>query len=106
LSNTGFILGQTLNKMFEQNFKIHVPGLNLNHIFSYKLYSDEIGVSKPHSGAFRAMKTEARQRHSVMSHEILHVGDNPFADEMGAKRAGCDAYLINSNSNKIQDLLV
>lgn len=106
LSNTGFILGDTIDRMFDQHFKIHVPGLSLNHIFSFRLYSDRLNASKPSKAAFQMMTDiVSRQKPMTQPDQIVHVGDSLAADAAGAIAAGIDSYIINSNNNLIQDLL-
>lgn len=105
LSNTGFITGDTIDKMFDQHFPIHVPGMSVKHIFSFRLYSDRFQCSKPSRRFFNLMTEVCERNHAVSEKHILHVGDNPIADGEGAKRAGLAHYIINSNNQKIKDLL-
>lgn len=108
LSNTGFILGQTITKLFTQHFPIHVPGMNLNHSFLFTLFSDQIGKSKPNPDVF-SLAYITCQRHAACKvrdrSDILHIGDNEFADGKGAIAAGLNSYIINSNNKTIKDLL-
>lgn len=92
LSNTGFIHGKTLNEVLYQ-FK-------LSRYFEFKLYSDEIGISKPNLQAFQLIKERSS------SDRILHVGDNPIADGNCSKgNTNISYFQINSNNNSIIDLL-
>lgn len=88
LSNTAFIKGATLRKM--------LAFYGLDEYFSFQLYSDETGFSKPNPLLFNIMKTSALQYNSKISSnkDIVHIGDNPYADYEGALSAGISAILV------------
>ncbi len=85
LSNTGFIKGTTMRK-----FLIHE---NLDQYIDFHIYSDEINCSKPNPLIFQEVKNKIRDQDLPM-HQILHIGDNPFADYEGAKSFGFSAHLL------------
>lgn len=91
LSNTGFVHGDTLNKV--------LPTIGLD-MFDFKLYSDQLDMAKPNLDFFMAMVSF----NSSKAEEILHVGDNPIADG-GSRKAGIDFLQINSNARRIIDIL-
>jgi len=92
LSNTGFIHGKTLDEILSK-FKIR-------RYFSFLLYSDEIGISKPNLQTFQMIKEKC------FTTKILHVGDNPIADGQCSKGGTNISYFqINSNNNSIIDLI-
>ncbi|MDP4149561.1 MAG: HAD-IA family hydrolase [Bacteroidota bacterium] len=98
LSNTAFVKGKVLRRVLDD--------LGLAIFFDFQLYSDEEGWSKPNSKFFRLMTDEVMARRmDVRLSEIVHVGDNPGADIVGAKAIGIDGHLINSNDNSISTLL-
>ena len=99
LSNTGFIKGKTLKKVINH--------LGIGQYIDFQLYSDEVRMSKPSSGFFQLMlDTIDRDKHREIGlHEIVHIGDNPVADILGAKAAGIKSVLINSNQQTISCLL-
>jgi putative hydrolase of the HAD superfamily len=98
LSNTAFIKGRTLRKMFR--------GLGLEGVFVFELFSDEAGLSKPNGAFFQLMlERVAAERGPTPLEMIVHVGDNPVADEAGAKKKGIPAILINDNRQGIEHLL-
>ncbi len=98
LSNTAFVKGRTLRKV--------LPGLGLEGMFAFELYSDEAGVSKPNEVFFRLLlETLEATRGPISREDIVHVGDNPIADIEGAQRMGIPAILINSNNQGIEHLL-
>lgn len=99
LSNTGFIKGKTLRKVIKE--------LALEDLIDFQLYSDEVRLSKPNPAFFELMlNTIDRDRHpEIALQEIIHVGDNPNADVLGAKQVGIQSLLINSNQLSISHLL-
>ncbi len=88
LSNTGFINGNTLRD--------HLKRLEIYHLFDFILFSDEVGMSKPNQQFYNLLAYKS----NVDRNQILHVGDNLFADKKGAEKAGMNALLINGNSGK------
>lgn len=97
LSNTGFILGQTLNKALDF--------LNISHFFLFKIYSDEVFLAKPYKGIFLpVVSSAAKYKKCIEPWEIAHVGDNPIADG-GCISAKINYVQINSNDKTIKDLL-
>jgi len=90
-SNTGFILGDTLDMVLEQ--------LGIRKYFKFALYSDELGTSKPNNMFFIQILEQ-----SFRGSKIIHVGDNPIADG-GSVNAGIVYFQINSNEKTIKDLL-
>jgi len=98
LSNTGFIKGKTLRKILNH--------LKLDQYLDFQLYSDEVRMSKPNPNFFQLMlDTIDKKKHpNIALHEIIHVGDNPFADVNGANNMGIKSMLINSNHLSISHL--
>ena len=86
LSNTAFIKGFTLRKLIEQ--------YDLENYFSFQIYSDETGFSKPSNEIFKLVYNEVNSFKSIEKKEILHIGDNRIADYNGALNFGFDALLI------------
>ncbi|PWK69225.1 putative hydrolase of the HAD superfamily [Mucilaginibacter oryzae] len=100
LSNTGFIKGQTLRKV--------MVNLGLHDFFSFQLYSDEEGMSKPNQTLFNLMiqnVKDCNKTKQIKPENIIHIGDNPKADIEGANAAGLKSHLINSNNTSILSLL-
>ncbi|WP_442592129.1 HAD family hydrolase [Pedobacter sp. AW31-3R] len=99
LSNTGFIKGVALRKVLQN--------LELDSLLDFQLYSDEVRLSKPNVKFFELMiRTIDRNIHKEIGlHEIVHIGDNPVADIMGAEAAGIKSVLINSNHQTINCLI-
>lgn len=86
LSNTGFIKGKTLRKLL-----LHYE---LDTCFSFQIYSDQAGLSKPNPALFELVYGEIKSLKSIEKKEILHIGDNIRADYNGAMQFGFDALLI------------
>jgi putative hydrolase of the HAD superfamily len=99
LSNTGFIKGLTLRKVLNQ--------LKLDQLLDFQLYSDENRMSKPNIRFFQLMLDSIDRiiHPKIGLHEIIHIGDNPVADVMGARSVGIESLLINSNHLSIKDLV-
>ena len=89
-SNTNFIAGSLLTELFAD-----LP-------FHGRVYSDEVGVSKPHPDFFQAAMREIRKHHpSVVPGEVTHIGDNPVCDRDGAERAGMKAVLVRTPADTV-----
>ncbi len=88
LSNTGFIKGFTLRKLL-----IHY---GLEHYFSFQIYSDETGFSKPNYKMFELVYDQIENKNLIQKRDILHIGDNEIADYSGAINFGFNALLIKN----------
>ncbi|WP_343669754.1 HAD family hydrolase [Chitinophaga sp.] len=99
LSNTGFIQGPALRRLMQQ--------LGWEQYFSFQLYSDEIGHSKPAPQFFAQLLEKARYLHGagLSPVHIWHLGDNPLADVEGATRAGMTASLTTTDKQPLDQLL-
>jgi len=98
MSNTGFIKGRLLRALLDH--------LKIGSYFSFQLYSDEICCSKPSSEAFNRVHKEASVKRPLEKNNILHIGDNPYADVAGAENAGMQSALINSNNLSLLSLSI
>jgi len=100
LSNTAFIKGSSLRKLLKM--------LDLAQYFSFQLYSDEVKMSKPNPALFALMFEQIvgiYDKSAITLIDVLHVGDNPVADERGAISAGMQALLVNSNDKTLRSIL-
>jgi len=100
LSNTAFIKGELLREL--------LINLDIAKCFNFQIYSDEIGMSKPNINLYYHLVENIqtmRNKDNIQLSEILHIGDNYKADYLGAKAAGLNALLINSNDQSITKLL-
>lgn len=88
LSNTAFIYGNALRKILAY--------YELSDYFSFQLYSDETGFSKPNSKLFDLVFESVYKLRPISRKEIIHIGDNETADMQGAIQAGFQAILLKS----------
>ncbi|MDR1896335.1 MAG: HAD family hydrolase [Prevotellaceae bacterium] len=91
-SNTGFVEGQTLRKALMK--------LNVFHLFSFCVFSDEVKTSKPSPLFFQQIYDNIH----VSKNQVLHIGDNPKTDYRGAVRFGFDALLITDTNYTLNDI--
>ena len=93
-----------LNKKYHLSIisdAIFTPGKNLRILlkeagmypyFEYFVFSDEIGVSKPHPAVF-----ESVAKHFQVEYEnIVHVGDRPHNDILGPQSVGARGVLLTA----------
>jgi putative hydrolase of the HAD superfamily len=98
LSNTGFIQGRTLRKL--------MATWGWDTLFSFQLYSDETGFSKPDQEMFRKVLEQSSLLHPGLTpSQVWHLGDNQIADVQGALKAGFQATLTDVNTNPLNTLL-
>lgn len=86
-SNTLFIEG----KWFDEYLKIN----NIYNFFEYRLYSDQLGVSKPNAMFFKTLQ----EKSFSLKSEILHIGDNWITDLKGPQDYGFSAILTHKKTN-------
>lgn len=89
LSNTAFIHGESIRKVLKK--------LELDRYFSFMIFSDEVGISKPNFEIFEYLYKNTQQLKTITKSQIIHIGDNPFADYQGAKSFGIAAELVKFN---------
>lgn len=102
LSNTGLIRGALLRR--------HWQDIGLGKLFAFELYSDEVGLSKPNPAFYALLYQQTRQlpEHQSVALQpanIIHIGDNPIADQAGATAAGLSARLLNPDQPAFTELL-
>ncbi|MEG0529114.1 MAG: HAD family hydrolase [Bacilli bacterium] len=86
LSNTAFIHGNSLREVLKS--------LNLEQYFTFMIFSDEVGVSKPNIKIFEYLYENTQKIKQLEKSKIIHVGDNIKADYEGALKFGFDAKLV------------
>jgi len=67
--------------------------IGLHGHFRFSVSASEVGVAKPDSSIF----LHACERLGVAPQHVLHVGDDPLADVLGARKAGLRSAWINRN---------
>lgn len=75
------------------NADVHLVGIG--HLFQTALSAREFGVSKPDPRIFQAAAAAVQ----VAPHEVLHVGDDPLMDVVGAVSAGMQSVWVNRAGN-------
>lgn len=73
------------------NGNADVSIIGLDHYFKFALSADDIGKQKPHPDMFLA----ALDRAQVAANEVIHIGDHPEQDIVGAYRAGLHTIWVN-----------
>jgi HAD superfamily hydrolase (TIGR01549 family) len=90
LKATDVTLGLLSNRMHA--FTDELEELGIAHYFDFTLAAGEIGVWKPKPGIFLEGLLRAG---GVAPEAALYIGDNYYADIVGAHNAGIDAVLID-----------
>lgn len=75
ISDTGVSSGKYLGRLIERDHP---------HAFSFGLYSDELGMSKPAAGVFQ----KVLDINGCTAEEVVHVGDLKHTDVLGSRQAG------------------
>lgn len=65
--------------------------IGLGHLFQHHVSAAEIGAAKPDEKLFRA----ACERLQAPPEKVLHIGDHPIQDILGAARAGMKTVWVN-----------
>lgn len=89
LQKAGYRMAVVSNR--GENFQAHVDRLGLGAYFAFTLSGGEAGSKKPHPGIFH----HALRLADARPDETLYVGDNYFADVVGARRAGVHPVLFD-----------
>lgn len=89
LKQAGYSMAVVSNrdKPFQETLNSH----GLSEFFSFSLAGGEVDSYKPEPGIFK----HALKRMNVSAHETVYVGDNYYADVVGAQRAGLQAVLYD-----------
>ncbi|MFK7730717.1 MAG: HAD family hydrolase [Pseudomonadales bacterium] len=86
----------TLKERFQlvalTNGNADVMRLAISHLFDFGIKAEDINSSKPAAAHFEL----ALQRAGIDAHEMLHVGDNPEHDVLGAQQLGIPCVWINA----------
>jgi HAD superfamily hydrolase (TIGR01662 family) len=112
LRTRGYGLGLITNRNNVERFYELLDEMDLRSYFDVTLASGEVGVRKPEPGIFYA----ALDRIGARAGESLYVGDNYWADVIGAQRAGATPVLFDPHHlfpeaeclvlERIEDLLL
>lgn len=91
LREAGYILAVISNR--DQPFRALLDAHGLSEFFPYSLAGGELDIYKPEPGIFE----HALKQLNVSAPETVYVGDNYYADIVGARRAGLEAVLYDPN---------
>ncbi len=89
LREVGYLLGVLSNR--SRPFHDYIEEKGLRPYFDLVLAAGEVGAWKPSPFIFRV----AIERMGVRPNEVVYVGDNYFADVLGAQRAGLFPLLVD-----------
>ncbi len=89
LKASGFILGVLSNR--DQPFGPELDELGLSPYLDFSLAGGEVDAFKPDPGIFQ----HTLERTGTAAGETVYVGDNYFADVVGARRAGLQPVLYD-----------
>ncbi len=91
LGARGCRLGLITNRNSVEGFNILLDRLSLRPYFELVLASGEVGVQKPDPGIFVA----ALEKIGASGGSSIYIGDNYWADVIGARRAGLTPVLLD-----------
>jgi HAD superfamily hydrolase (TIGR01662 family) len=91
LRDRGYALGLITNRDNVARFHELLDQMVLRAHFDLTLASGEVGIRKPEPGIFYA----ALERLGAQADESIYVGDNYWADVVGADRAGLTPVLLD-----------
>jgi HAD superfamily hydrolase (TIGR01549 family) len=91
LRASGYRLGLITNRNNVERFYELLDAMALRAHFELILASGEIGVRKPEPGIFHA----ALERMGVTAEQAIYIGDNYWADVVGARRARVTPVLFD-----------
>jgi len=89
LRESGYYLGVMSNRF--EPYTDYLNERGLGELFNLVMYAGEAGIRKPNPEVFQFMLAKA----GFSASEALYVGDNYFADVVGARRAGLQAVLFD-----------
>ena len=91
LKNQGYLLGVLSNR--SESFSDYLAEQGLADFFSLAIYAKEAGAFKPDPAVFYYLLEKA----GVSAENSIYVGDNYFADVVGARQAGLSPVLLDVN---------
>lgn len=89
LKTAGYLLGVITNRPKPIHAEIHTLGLDT--VLDFYLTAGQLGAFKPHRQIF----DNVLKFISGLAEQLLYVGDNYYADVLGARNAGIQAVLLN-----------
>lgn len=89
LKDAGYYMAVLSNR--DKPFHAVMESHELTSFFEFSLAAGEVGIYKPEPGVFE----HALKRANLNASEVVYVGDNYFADIIGARRAGLRPVLYD-----------
>ena len=89
LRESGYVLAVISNR--DRPFQDVLESHNLSEFFPYALAGGEVDIYKPEPGIFE----HALKQMKVTASDTVYVGDNYYADILGARRAGLQPVLYD-----------
>ena len=89
LKESGYILGVISNR--DKPFQDVLDDHGISEFFDFSLAAGEVNLFKPDPGVF----AHGLQRVNVSAKETIYVGDNYYADVVGARAAGLQPVLYD-----------
>jgi len=89
LQQTGYRMAVISNR--DHPFQELLASLEIDQFFEFSLAAGEVGIFKPEPGVFE----HALKHSNLTAAETVYVGDNYFADVVGARRAGLHPVLYD-----------
>jgi len=89
LKQAGYILGVISNR--DKPFLDVLQEHGIDEFFDFLLAAGEVNIFKPEPGVFE----HALQHLNLSPNEVIYVGDNYYADVVGARRAGLQPILYD-----------
>lgn len=95
LKDSGYRIGALSNGNADVN------RVGLGDIFDFALNADGVGKEKPHPLMFEQML----QQQQLRPEQVIHIGDNPHHDIVGAKNVGLWTIWVNLNQRAWPDAI-
>jgi HAD superfamily hydrolase (TIGR01549 family) len=89
LKESGYILGVISNR--DKPFQDVLDDHGIGEFFDFSLAAGEVNIFKPDPGVFE----HGLQRVNLSAREVIYVGDNYYADVVGARAAGLQPLLYD-----------
>jgi putative hydrolase of the HAD superfamily len=89
LRESGFTLGVVSNR--SNPYQDEIEGFGMGEYFHFSLAAGEVNSWKPETGIFE----HAIKLSRTTPEQTLYIGDNYFADVVGARRAGLQPVLYD-----------
>jgi HAD superfamily hydrolase (TIGR01549 family) len=89
LKDSGYILAVVSNR--EEPYQDYLQEIGLGEYFDFSLAAGEVNCWKPDKGVFEC----ALQKGGVQACETVYIGDNYYADVLGARNAGMKPVLLD-----------